>query len=99
MDNETFDKIREASKKETKTIEQLLIKWMEELGEASQAFLSMQKVSGSHYKNLKIDDLKEELVDALLVNLDLIYKVGMTDIELKNICHKKIDKWVRKQNM
>lgn len=34
---------------------------MEELDEASQAFLSNQKISGNQYKNLNLFDLKEEL--------------------------------------
>gem|GEM_PF-3631853 len=48
---------------------------------------------------ISLDDFKEELIDTLLVNLDLIYKVGMTDSEMENIAQKKINKWIEKQNM
>lgn len=99
MNKELLDKIKEASKNEPKSLEQLFIKWMEELGETSQAFLSSQKASGNRYKDLSLDDFKEELIDTLLVNLDLIYKVGMTDSEMENIAQKKINKWIEKQNM
>ena len=62
-------------------------------------FRSSQKASGNRYKDLSLDDFKEELIDTLLVNLDLIYKVGMTDSEMENIAQKKINKWIEKQNM
>lgn len=99
MNKELFDKIKETSKNEPKSLEQLFIKWMEEMGEASQAFLSSQKASGNQYKGLSLDDLKEELIDTLLVNLALVYKVGMTESEMKNIAQRKINKWIEKQNI
>ncbi|WP_428815665.1 hypothetical protein [Lactococcus lactis] len=98
MNNELLKQIKETSKNEPKTLEQLFVKWMEELGEASQALLSHQKVSGNQYKNLELENLKEELIDTLLVNLDIIYKIGMSDSEIENMIQKKINKWIQKQN-
>lgn len=91
-------KISEAAKTEPKTIEQLFMKLIEELGEASQAYLSSENISGNNYKNLNREDVKEELVDTLLVTFSLLYKLDSTDREIENLMNKKIDKWLQKQN-
>lgn len=87
----------ELSKTEPKTPEQQFLKLMEELGEASQAFLSQQKVSGNAYKELSEAQLHEELTDVLLVTLALMPKVGLTEEKLAAVIAPKIAKWQAKQ--
>lgn len=94
----TLIKIKEAAKTEPKNVEQLFMKLMEELGEATQAYLSSEKISGNNYKELTKDDVKEELVDTLLVTFSLLYKLDANETEIEQLINKKIDKWKYKQN-
>ena len=98
MNSEIISKIFEVAKTEPKSIEHLLLKLMEEVGEASQAYLSTAQASGSDYKSLSQDDFKEELVDSLLVLLTLIHKTDISEEELENLVITKIAKWESKQN-
>lgn len=97
MDEEIMKQITIAANTETKSTEHLLLKLMEEVGEASQAFLSLTKVSGSHYKELSQADFQEELVDILLVTITLLKKSDISDAELEGLFSKKIAKWLEKQ--
>jgi NTP pyrophosphatase (non-canonical NTP hydrolase) len=90
MNQKILEQITEAAKTEPKSTEHLLIKLMEEVGEASQA-------SGSEYKDLSLVDFQEELVDILLVTLTLLKRTEISDEELENLLTKKISKWLEKQ--
>ncbi|GAA0449178.1 MAG: MazG-like family protein [Bacillota bacterium] len=84
------------SEKEPKTIEQMALKLSEEAGETSQAVLSYLKANGSEYKQLGIDDVKEECIDVILVSLALFYKVAESEDELQEFITRKIAKWQSK---
>ena len=65
-----------------KSTEQILIKLLEEIGEVSQAFLSLTKTSGSNYKQLNTTDLVEEIIDTqMIINSLLIKQVGSHAVE------------------
>ena len=83
--------------KEPKTTEQQFMKLMEEVGEASQAYLSAKKVSGNGYKGLDIDDTKEELVDVLIVVKSLLTTIGANQKQVDELLQSKISKWESKQ--
>lgn len=98
MNKATINKIYEVALKEPKSTEHLLLKLMEEVGEASQAYLSTTQASGSQYKELSQLDFQEELVDSLLVLLTLIKKTGISEESLDELLLKKIVKWESTQN-
>lgn len=88
--------IKLLSEKEPKTLEQMVLKLTEEIGETSQAILSYLKANGSEYKQLGIHEVKEECVDVILVTLALFYKVAENENELQELIITKMDKWQRK---
>lgn len=88
--------IKLLSEKEPKTLEQMALKLSEEVGETSQAVLSYIKASGSEYKQLGIEDVKEECIDVILVALAMFYKLSENDKELHELISKKLDKWESK---
>ncbi len=88
-----LQKIKALSEKEKKTLEQMVLKLTEEVGETSQAMLSYRQASGSEYKNLDLSDVKEECVDVILVALALFYKLSEDENELQDVLSKKVDKW------
>ncbi|WP_054711515.1 MazG-like family protein [Bacillus sp. JCM 19041] len=85
--------IQELSEQEQKTLEQMVLKLSEEVGETAQAVLSYKKASGSEYKKLTKADVKEECADVILVALTLFFKLSETDKELDEFLSKKIKKW------
>lgn len=97
MKKELLERLIQATKTEEKTTEHLLIKLMEEVGEASEAYLSTSKASGSDYKQLSSVDFQEELVDILLVAFTLLKKTGISEDEMTLLFNKKINKWLEKQ--
>jgi NTP pyrophosphatase (non-canonical NTP hydrolase) len=97
MDN-MIDKIKKATQSEPKKPEQQFMKLIEEVGEASQAYLSSEGASGNKYKHLDQSNVKEELVDVLLVTFALLSKVGATDEEIEELINRKVDKWIHNQN-
>ncbi len=92
------DKIRKATETEPKNPEQQFMKLIEELGEASQAYLSSKGISGNKYKQLSENNVKEELVDVLLVTFALLSQLGATDDEIETLIDRKINKWLHNQS-
>ena len=90
--------IKELSLIEKKSLEQMGLKLSEEVGECSQALLSYLKASGSEYKELGIQDVKEECVDVIMVASSIFYKLGAEESELDELMDKKIKKWKEKTN-
>lgn len=88
--------IKLLSEREPKTLEQMALKLTEEVGETAQAVLSYLKASGSDYKQLGIDDVKEECIDVVLVALAIYYKLSEDDEELGKLVSKKLNKWESK---
>lgn len=88
--------IKQLSVENKKSLEQIALKLTEETGEVAQALLSYQKASGSEYKELGSEDVKEECVDVIIVALSLFYKLNGEDAEFNRIFDKKVDKWKEK---
>ncbi|KRL05853.1 MazG-like family protein [Liquorilactobacillus oeni] len=93
-----IDKIRRTAETEPKSPEEQFMKLIEELGEASQAYLSSKGASGNKYKKLDQTNVKEELVDVLLVTYALIVKLGASNEEIEELVNRKVDKWIHNQN-
>lgn len=81
-----------------------LLKLGEEYGEANQAYLSVS--SEKNGKNKTWDDVREELVDVLVVDLDLLCHQFPDEDELtfekrmeviEKILDRKLKKWAKKQ--
>lgn len=92
MDN-YLERLKKLSDLEPKTLEQMALKLSEEAGEVSQAVLSYSDASGSGYKQLDKEDIKEECVDTVLVALSLFYKLSNREGELQELLDKKMTKW------
>ncbi|MBM7542674.1 MazG-like family protein [Amphibacillus cookii] len=90
--------IKQMSAHEKKTLEQMGLKLSEEVGETNQAILSYLKASGNAYKQLGLDDVKEECVDVMLIALALYFRLSESDDELKALIRKKLKKWQEKVN-
>ncbi|MDQ0352319.1 NTP pyrophosphatase (non-canonical NTP hydrolase) [Alkalibacillus filiformis] len=88
--------IKSLSEREPKTLEQMALKLTEEVGETSQAVLSYLKASGSDYKQLGIDDVKEECIDVVLVALAMYYKLSENEEEFGKLVSEKLNKWESK---
>ncbi len=91
---DVFTLFKQLAEKEPKTLEQMALKLAEESGEVAQAVLSQNKASGSQYKQLQIQDIKEECIDTILVATALYYKLEQSnDEELIALLTKKMEKW------
>ncbi|WP_059105287.1 MazG-like family protein [Shouchella shacheensis] len=90
---EILREIKELSIKEKKTLEQMVLKLTEEVGETSQAMLSYRQANGSEYKQLGLSDVKEECVDVMIVALALFYKLSVDECDLLDHLRVKVDKW------
>lgn len=97
MNTDLLEVILKAADKEKKSTEHLLLKLMEEVGEASQAFLSKEKAAGSDYKELSLGDFQEELVDVLLVTITLLNRTEISEDDFTILLNNKINKWLEKQ--
>lgn len=93
MNNLELKSIESLSLSNKKSLEQIVLKLSEETGELAQALLSYRSASGSEYKNLGSEDVKEECVDVVIVALSMFYKMGGTDEEFAQIFDKKVQKW------
>ncbi|MDP1511067.1 MazG-like family protein [Paenibacillus sp. CMAA1739] len=91
--DQILKKIQYLSTQEKKTLEQMVLKLSEEVGETSQAMLSYMNANGSEYKQLNISDVREECADVILVALSLFYKLSSDEEELQQFLSKKVDKW------
>ncbi|MCM2676317.1 MazG-like family protein [Alkalicoccobacillus plakortidis] len=90
---ELLTRIKELSAKEKKTLEQMVLKLSEEVGETSQALLSYKGAPGSEYKKLGKADVEEECVDVMIVALSLFYKLNQDEGALEHYLKMKVVKW------
>ncbi|WP_067838048.1 MazG-like family protein [Amphibacillus sediminis] len=90
--------IQAMSANEKKTLEQMVLKLSEEVGETSQAVLSYLNASGNAYKQLGLEDVKEECVDVMLIALALFFRLAESENELEPLMRKKLAKWKEKVN-
>lgn len=95
----SLQEIRDLSKKEKKSLEQMALKLSEETGEVCQALLSCLNASGCEYKDKNSQDVKEECVDVIIVALSLFYKLEGSNEEMKETVTTKIAKWKEKSKI
>lgn len=80
-----------------KTPQERALKLSEEAGEVAQAILSSTDAPGSAYKNLTLDDVREEAADAAIVALSLVAQTCETQeqflIEVDALLASKCRKW------
>lgn len=100
-----FNKIRDANQnRKMETFPRCLLKVGEEYGEANQAYLSVS--SAGNGKNKSWSDVREELIDTLVVTTDLLLHTfpDQGDLsedqrmaEIESILERKLKKWNKKQ--
>lgn len=93
-----LERIQHLSLKEPKTLEQRMIKLMEEAGELAQEVLVETKASGVQHKQQGADGLLGECVDVLLVCLSIYFGHGGTMQELQFRIGEKCAKWEKTSN-
>lgn len=89
----TLQKFLELAKTNKKSIEQITIKLQEETGEVSSAVLSALGAFGSEYKNENLNDVKEELIDVIMIACSLLVKLEASEKEVQDIFKDKVQKW------
>jgi len=82
---------------EKKSLLEITLKTTEETGELAQAVLSANGSSGASYKNLTLEDVREETVDILICVLSVYFKAGGRIEDLEGLIQKKTTKWASKQ--
>jgi NTP pyrophosphatase (non-canonical NTP hydrolase) len=91
------EKIYEVTNKyEMKSLDQIVIKTGEELGEFNQAILSYEKAPGCAYKNKTLENVTEEAVDTMINLFSALGREGVPLEDIKSMFYKKIDKWIVK---
>lgn len=94
MDHIQYKDIDDLTKQDKKTIEQKVMKCLEELGELSQKILIYEKCHGTSYKPMTAkDDILEEISDVLIVTMSINAHYNFTYEELHAMIYKKMNKW------
>lgn len=96
INENNLELLKELSLNNPKKLSDIIIKLSEENGEVSEAYLSMNNVNGSGYKEKNSNDLLEELLDVIMVASSAIYKMNVTDKEINEIFERKLNKWKEK---
>lgn len=89
---QTIKKFIELSKNNPKTDIEIVLKLQEEVGEVSAALLSAMGTSGSQYKKNTLEDVKEELIDVLMIAGSLLVRMSSEE-EILNVLETKVQKW------
>jgi len=87
------DRIYSVSVREPKTVEQKVLKLMEEAGEVAEALLSLTGASGSKDKRKTTKDLLMELVDVVIVAVSCMEALGGEAVEINGLFDEKIKRW------
>ena len=83
-----------------------VVKLSEEVGEVAEAALGVTADEGENYKEKTYDDLREEVVDTVIVGLDLILSIFPDEEEMdydeiienrSKLFERKINKWLQKK--
>lgn len=90
-----LNRIKKLSETEPNNLTRRCAKFSEELGELSAACLAVDDPDGKNYKDLGVQDVKEESVDCLLMAFSTFFDptIGGTIEELVELLSKKCDKW------
>ncbi|MBD8876862.1 MazG-like family protein [Roseibium polysiphoniae] len=90
-------RIFELTQLDPKSLQERSLKLCEEAGELAQAVLSATGAPSSAYKNLKLDDVREEAADAAIVALSVLAQTcddeAMFQEQLDQLFAQKCDKW------
>lgn len=90
-----IQKILEANRtRSIKNVERRMLKLVEEVGETAEALLGA--TSANNYKGKSFDDVREELVDCLILVLDILLtpmpdQKKMSDKERREMIHGIVD--------
>lgn len=92
-----LDEIFEVSHtKAGKSLQEMVLKCVEEIGELAQAVLSFTGAEGCEYKELNREHVLEEIADVFLVDIAMAAKLNITKEELKIEIARKLKKWIEK---
>ena len=92
------------SQKNKKSLEHILIKLGEEVGELNEAFLNEISSNGNEYKTKEKckkelrDDVLEEAVDVLMIVYSFLIKKGFKEEEIDKTLKTKVEKWKKVSN-
>ena len=83
------------SEYDNKSVLQKALKLSEEVGEVSEAVLSLEGAPACGYKGLTEEDVMEELADVIIVALSLKHQIN-PDADITKFMEKKLNKWYDK---
>lgn len=84
--------VREASRADKKTTEERFMKLMEEVGEASRAWLEYNNAPGMQ-KSAEIIEVARELADVTLCVYDLVNYLAIGEHSFENLLFVKAKRW------
>jgi NTP pyrophosphatase (non-canonical NTP hydrolase) len=100
---QVYKEIREASdlakkvKPNEQTLENKVLKLMEESGELATDTIKLNGYKVSKQSREEIEEnMKEEIVDVLLVILDIAHQRNMSEKEISHLMKMKLIKWLDK---
>jgi NTP pyrophosphatase (non-canonical NTP hydrolase) len=85
--------IDELSRKAHRPLTHRGLKLAEETGEVSAAIQSYEGQLGTEYKQQTVEDVKEEIIDTMLVLYSMLSDLEVSEEEFQSIIDKKIAKW------
>lgn len=94
-----MDFLREVSDRDENPLYLKIIKLSEEAGEVSAAFLDLDaspNASASASTDNPRSAVIEEVCDTILVSMDILYSLGATDTEIREMMDRKLSKWNKK---
>lgn len=85
--------LKDLSVSDKKSLQEFLLKLMEESGELAESVMSSLKMDGTEYKNKTVENVKEESIDCMIVALAIYFKSGGKEKDLSGKVHDKLVKW------
>lgn len=90
---EIFEKIKTAGETADTSINDVILKVIEEVGEIVAEDLRVRNIKPIKDSQNPLEERKEESVDLLLATLDLCFR-QMTEEEMIVLLNKKLNKWL-----
>ncbi len=88
-------KVRKASKLTRKNLVERCLKLTEENGELAAEIFKFKGLKKTNLTKSQIqENMMEEAIDCLIMGMDLVVHLGMTDKQIQLYLDKKIDKWL-----
>ena len=85
--------IKDLSQNDRKTLTQKTAKLFEEGGELSKKVLGYDGIYGSNHRIIKKEDILEELADIFLVNMSMVYNLGIDSKTFESKLFEKAQVW------